>query len=85
MLQRLKKVRFSVLSLLLLAWSMQSVLPLVTVSIEHYEDLPQIPVLEANLKLDYAMLNERLLPLSSVAGQDRVAESFRETTSEGYC
>ncbi len=52
-----------------------------------HEDLPQIPSFEANLKLDFALFNERLLPqlhLRGVAGQDRVAESFGETTSEGY-
>lgn len=51
------------------------------------EDLPQIPAFEANLKLDYLMLEDRLMPqlhLRGVAGQDRVAETFGETTSEGY-
>ncbi|SMO47438.1 TonB-dependent receptor [Fodinibius sediminis] len=51
------------------------------------EDLPQIPAFEANLKLDYRLFDDRLIPqihLRGVAGQTRVAESFDERPTDGY-
>ncbi|MEX2368436.1 MAG: TonB-dependent receptor, partial [Balneolaceae bacterium] len=51
------------------------------------EDLPQIPAYEANLKIDYRFLNNKLIPqlhLRGVADQDRVAESFDEQVTDGY-
>ncbi|MFH5833379.1 TonB-dependent receptor [Halalkalibaculum sp. DA384] len=51
------------------------------------EDLPQIPAYEANLKLDYPFLNNKLIPqlhLRGVAEQTRVAESFDEQPTDGY-
>lgn len=51
------------------------------------EDLPQIPAFEANLKVDYRFLDNKLIPklhLRGVAGQQRVAESFGERPTDGY-
>ncbi|MGD8427025.1 MAG: TonB-dependent receptor [Balneolaceae bacterium] len=51
------------------------------------KDLPQIPAYEANLKLDYRFLNNKLIPqlhLRGVAAQTRVAESFDEQPTGGY-
>ncbi|MDX1640583.1 MAG: TonB-dependent receptor, partial [Balneolaceae bacterium] len=51
------------------------------------EDLPQIPAYEANIKLDYRFLNNKLIPqlhLRGVAEQTRVAESFDEQPTDSY-
>lgn len=52
-----------------------------------HDDLPQIPAYEANLKLDYRLWNNRLIPrlhLRGVAEQDRVSETFNEQPTDGY-
>lgn len=52
-----------------------------------HEDLPQIPAYETNLKLDYRLWNNRLIPrlhLRGVAEQDRVSETFNEQPTDGY-
>lgn len=56
-------------------------------NIAAHEDLPQIPAFEANLKVNFRFLDERLVPqlhLRGVADQKRVAESFDERPTDGY-
>jgi iron complex outermembrane receptor protein len=56
-------------------------------NLTEHEDLPQIPAYEANIKLNYHFLNDKLIPqlhLRGVADQKRVAESFDEQPTDGY-
>ncbi len=52
-----------------------------------HEDLPQIPPLEGNLKLDYRFADGKFVPsihFRAVAEQDRVSETFGETKTDGF-